>query len=530
MELSTIKLHSCKEKGKVFNQMTLDDDYNVPDYRPDIIKVLKEKGEILFDEITSVAGAVWLKGRLSFRILYRSNQENGKISCLKGEIPFQEKINMEGLLEEDKVQVKAEIEDLTISVIHSRKLSIRSVVTLQAGIWLDQDKKICCGVETDIKCEQNMSEQEVLQLIYQKHDTCRQRTELSLPSSKPNIQEILWKSIELRNVGSQISTEGVKITGEALISILYSEEEEVDRIQWYETVVPLDCAVACELLQDDADTVNNCIYKVGIDTLSKDIEVKPDYDGEERMLVMELNLSLDIRIWQEKIIERLEDIYSLEKKIIPVNEKLMLEKFFGKNEAQCRVTERMELGQNQEKILQICSCEGVAKVENKEIRDGGIFVEGIIDVELLYITTDDKMPLGVAQGVYPFEQFVEIPDLETNKEKNNVLLELESRLNQLSAVMLDQEHVEIKAVIGLNVLAFDEVWITNITEIKEEPLDIEQLRKRPGFVGYVAKEGDSLWKIAKENHTTVEEIMKNNKRKEEQLKKGEKILIVKNVC
>lgn len=530
MELSTMKLHSCKEKGKVFSQMTLDDDYNVPDYRPDIIKVLKEKGEVFFDEITSVAGAVWLKGRLSFHILYRSDQENGKISCLKGEIPFQEKINMEGLLEDDKVQVKGEIEDLNISVIHSRKLSIRSVITLQAGIWLNQEREVCCGIKTDTVCEQKMSEQETLQLIYQKHDTCRQRTELTLPSSKPNIQEILWKCIELRNVGSQLLAEGVKVTGEALISILYSEEEEVDRIQWYETVVPLDCMMSCEVFQDNTNMVNDCIYKADIDALGKDIEVKPDYDGEERMLVMELNLSMNIRIWQEKMIERLEDIYSLEKKIIPISEQMTLEKFLGKNEAQCRVTERMELAQNKEKILQICSCEGTAKLENKEMRDNGIFVEGIIDVELLYISTDDKMPIGVAQGVYPFEQLVEIPGVGNNLEEKNFTLELDCGINQLSAVMLDLEHVEIKAVIGLNVLAFDELQIANITEIREEPLDIELLRNRPGLVGYVAKDGDSLWEIAKNNHTTVEEIMKNNKRTEEQLKKGEKILIVKNVC
>ena len=63
----------------------------MPDYRPDIVKVLKEKGELHFDEVKAAAGAAWLKGRLVFRVLYRSDQENGKISCLKGEIPFQEK-------------------------------------------------------------------------------------------------------------------------------------------------------------------------------------------------------------------------------------------------------------------------------------------------------------------------------------------------------------------------------------------------------------------------------------------------------
>lgn len=67
----------------------------------------------------------------------------------------------------------------------------------------------------------------------------------------------------------------------------------------------------------------------------------------------------------------------------------------------------------------------------------------------------------------------------------------------MSAVMLDQDHVEIKAVIGLNLLAFEQEQIDNITDTCEEPLDMEQLQKRPGLVGYIAKDGDSLWSIAK---------------------------------
>ena len=131
MQLNKIKLHSCTTFASAQSQITLDDDYNVPDYRPDIVKVLKEKGELHFDEVKAAAGAAWLKGRLVFRVLYRSDQENGKISCLKGEIPFQEKLNMDGVQEYDVIQASGEIEDLTIGVIHSRKISVRAVILLK---------------------------------------------------------------------------------------------------------------------------------------------------------------------------------------------------------------------------------------------------------------------------------------------------------------------------------------------------------------------------------------------------------------
>ena len=115
------------------------------------------------------------------------------------------------------------------------------------------------------------------------------------------------------------------------------------------------------------------------------------------------------------------------------------------------------------------------------------------------------------------------------EQNNRLQTELECRINQLSAVMLDQDHVEIKAVIALDLLAFEQEVIDNITDTKEEPLDMEQLQKRPGLVGYIAKDGDSLWNIAKENHTTVGDILRDNHRTDENLRRGEKILIVKKV-
>lgn len=519
MLLNKIKLHSCEVCAKAENQITLDDDYNVPDYRPDIVKVLKEKGELHFDEVTAAAGAVWLKGRLVFKVLYRNDLENGKISCLRGEIPFQEKLNVDGLKEYEPVQAAGEIEDLTIGVIHSRKISVRAVILLKAAVQKEKDEELCIGADENSGCEQKYRSTKVMQLLCMKKDICRQKSEIALPSSKPNVREILWKSIELRNVNTQPDHNGFKIDGEIVVSVLYQEEEETGRIQWYETMIPLDCSVAC-----DAGREPDTVYKINMEPVSAELEVKPDYDGEERMLVIEVAMNLDIRVWREEDATLLEDLYSLRKEIIPTRVPVMLKHISVKNDSQCRLNERMELSESQEKILQICSCEGMVHLEKTELTGEGVRAEGILSAELLYITTDDAMPIASATEIYPFEQLIEIPE-----PAEHMHTELDCRINQLSAVMLDSDHVEIKAVIDLNLLAFEEEIIDNITEIKEEPLDMEQLQNRPGLIGYIAKDGDSLWTIAKNNHTTVDEIMKDNQRTAETLSRGEKILIVKKV-
>ena len=59
-------------------------------------------------------------------------------------------------------------------------------------------------------------------------------------------------------------------------------------------------------------------------------------------------------------------------------------------------------------------------------------------------------------------------------------------------------------------------------------MDYEELQKIPGIVGYIVKDGDTLWSIAKRYFTTVDDIRDQNEGIEE-VKPGDKLLIVKEI-
>lgn len=522
MELSTIKLHTAKLLGKAETQITLDDDYNVPDYRPDIVKIIRQQGSIKLEEVKPTTGAVWIKGKLIFKVLYRSDQESGKTSCLKGELSFGEKLNMDGIGEYDPVRVTYDIEDLSIGVIHSRKLNVRAVLVLRATSEGMTTLELVDGVDAQDDCMQLQKSVAVSQLLLAKRDICRQKNEIILPSSKPNVREILWKSIELRNVGSRLEVDGLHLNGEVLLSILYQEEEEPDRIQWYETTLPLDCKTEMEV--EHLLNGQDVFYKVEVEDVSKELDIKQDYDGEERMLALDLQIPVKLRIWLEESVKILEDAYSLKKNLLVTQEEMQLEHLLMKNDAVCKMTEQLALMESQEKILQICSVEGKARIDRIQILENEALVEGTLTVMLLYITTDDHMPVDSIEQIFPFEQRIELP-----QSNQPLRLEQECIIEQLSASMLDQSHAEIKAAIGINMLVFAAEKFPHITGVKEEELDVEELQKLPGLIGYIAKKGDTLWSIAKEYHTTPETIMYFNQKKEEDIRPGEKLLIVKEV-
>ena len=106
---------------------------------------------------------------------------------------------------------------------------------------------------------------------------------------------------------------------------------------------------------------------------------------------------------------------------------------------------------------------------------------------------------------------------------------MDGGIEQVTTVLSDSRTIDVKAVISLNLLAFEQQERQTITQIEETELDLEALQQRPGIVGYIAREGDRLFGIAKENHTTVENLMEMNHLAGPVVKAGEKLLIIKTV-
>ncbi|MCI8484446.1 MAG: DUF3794 domain-containing protein [Lachnospiraceae bacterium] len=518
MELSKKYIHMNREKGKAVTQITLDDDFNVPDMKPDLIRIILDKGEIRLDETTITQDHVWLKGVLKFSLLYRSDQEDGKINNMSGEIPFQESLAIDGANEYDTAKLKWEMEDLSIGIINSRKLSVKALVVLEAVIDEIYDEDVITGVEQEGTVQLLEDTLTAMQLFLAKKDTYRFKEEIVLPSNKPNIRQILWKSVQLRSVEMRLMDHQLHIKGEVLAFVLYEGEEEEEHLQWMETALPFSGIIDCNGCEDDM------VCDVSYDIAGIELEAKPDYDGEERMLHLELVLDLDIQVFTEEKDQMVADLYAVNEKLTPVYQESVFERLLLRNGSKCKITEKMNLDKNQEPILQLCASEGNAVIEQTEIVEGGIQVEGTLQMNILYVTADDRMPVASIKDILPFHYLIEVPGIN-----GSCRFHLQAGIDQLTTVMTDSSQVEVKAVLSLNCIVFEQQKVKKITEVSQEPLDMEALQESPGIIGYIAKEGDQLWDIAKENFTTISEIMKTNQLSSEQIKGGDKILIIKTV-
>ena len=130
MEILKKRLRTNQYKGRALTQITLDDDFNVPDVRPDIDKIIEETGDLKISEVHVMDGKVGIRGKLEFGVLYVSNYDQRPIHHMDGAIDFEETVNMDQVAEGDEVKVDWDMEDLRTSLINSRKLSVRSIISL----------------------------------------------------------------------------------------------------------------------------------------------------------------------------------------------------------------------------------------------------------------------------------------------------------------------------------------------------------------------------------------------------------------
>ena len=203
MELLKKHIHMNRRRGNVTSQMTLDDDFNVPDSMDDVEELIMENGEVKIDSVKNPGEKAEVSGKLEFRILYR--RPGGELTALAGSIPFTETVHMPGLSENDYVQAGWELDDLNVSLINSRKLNVKALVTLNLRADEIRDMEAASDAKFDGEVEVLKKTLTVAAIAVRRRDTFRVREVLSILFCGRICVFRMWR--RSRSTGRSISTE-----------------------------------------------------------------------------------------------------------------------------------------------------------------------------------------------------------------------------------------------------------------------------------------------------------------------------------
>jgi LysM repeat protein len=495
-------------------QFTLEDDVNIPESKPDVSALNLEKGELIIDEIKPAIDSVTVRGRLNFVVLYHTTEEGSNLVVLDGKLPFEEKINLQGVVPSDPVTVDGEVEDLTVSMINSRKLNIQSLVTMTARVEELYDEEAPVAIHGDEMVEYRRMPLDLAQIAICKNDIFRLREEVTLPSNYPNVFQILWSNLSLGDVEFKVMEEKITISGDIHLFVLYEGEGEDHSCRCFETAIPFSGVLECHGCREGM--LPDIRYHLG----QQELSIRPDFDGEERNIGLELVLDIIIRVYEEERLEIISDIYGVSKEISAVTHKADLRRLLSKVTGKTKVTDHVRVAGGT--VLQLLHSEGCVALEQQSTVENGILLQGSVQVKIMYIMGEDDSPYGCAQAQIPYQYTLEVPDIAP-EDMGKVHAEVE----QLQVTMLDGEEMDVKAILNFSTVVFKSVPVDLISQVNVSDLDGSKMSSLPGMVIYMVKEGDNLWNIGKKYYVPVDSIRELNSLEGDELKVGQKLLIVK---
>lgn len=497
-------------------QITQDYDINVPDSKLDIGKIIFKKGDIRIEDTKTSENQVVVTGLLMFRILYTEDGNSKGMNSFEGNQPFEEMVHMEGITVNDTVEVKWDMEDMTISIINSRKLNLQSVITLRLSAEKIVDEETTIDISSKEPLEYRKKPLNIAEICLCKKDIYRVREEVELPSNLPNVFRILWDSARVGGVEVKPMDEKLSIQGEVNLFILYEAEGEEGIMQWYETTVPFSGIIDCR------DCKESCVADIDVMCVHKDVMLAQDLDGEDRVICADLTLELCIKLYEEKTVQILSDIYGVTKEVTPQIGRCHYKSLCMKNRGKCRGVGHMKPEHEGMRILQICHSEGNVKVDEIRVVENGLAVDGVVEVQILYITADDKVPFYNITGVVPFHHVLEAEGIT-----EECLISVKVMLEQLTTTVTAGDEIEVKASLAIDAMVFHDKEEDIITDVTIKELDPKKLKSLPSMVGYFVGKNESLWQIGKEYYVPVSKIKEVNGLTSDEIKEGDKLLIVK---
>lgn len=514
MELIKRNIHMDRIRVQAVTQFTLEDDVNLPENKPDIASLNLEKGEPIIDEIRPGTDVVIVRGRLLFAVLYHTQEEGSNLVVLEGKIPFEEKINLQGVVPSDTVTVDGEVEDLTLNLINSRKLNIQSLLTLKARVEELYDEEAPIALHGDEKAEYRRMPLNLAQIVICKNDIFRLKEEISLPSNYPNIFQILWNHITLGDVEFKVAEEKLALSGDIHIFLLYEGEGEDHPCRSFETVIPFSGVLECHGCKEGM--LPDIRYRLG----QQELAVRPDLDGEERNVGLELVLDIAIRVYEEEKIEMISDIYGVSKEIGTISHRANLRRLLSRVTGKAKVTDHIHVAGGA--VLQLLHSEGNVTLEQRSTVENGILLKGSVMVRVMYITGEDESPYGSTQAQIPYQYTLEVPGIAPED-----MGEVHAEVEQLQVAMLDGEEMDVKVVLSFSTVVFKNVPVDLISQVTVSDLDNARMGSLPGMVIYMVKEGDNLWNIGKKYYVPVDTLRGLNSLDSDELTAGQKLLVVK---
>ena len=504
MQISTKKesLYINHVIGKKTDTIIIEEDFIVPDIKPDILNTISTNGNICVYKKEIIDGKIKIEGCINTYIIYLADDSNSNTRGLNTNVEFSKIIEFpsikEGMIIDDKLNLK----NIECKVINGRKINIRAIVDVELKVISNEEVEFINEIE-NCKNVQILNETLELNSLLGRGTTRVYAKDTLVIDDIDNLSEILNLDLKIINKELKISYNKVLIKADVCAKILYLTED--NRIAKVEQIIPIMGFVDMQDISDD--DICNVEFEV------KNILIKPN-SIDEHSIYVEIEIEVECEAYKNKTINLIQDLYSPntnlvynQKSIKAISQKKRIKDMYSIREN--RFVE--EIGNS--KLYDVEVKPVILKQTNLNDR---VLIEG--ETKLNFIFNGKNTEIETKEISIPFNYSFDIPSITQNSE---VEVEVSATLEDFTT--MPDQNIDIKIDLNFDINMNNLRKINVIDDITEE--EIKEC-DRNSLIIYFVKPGDTLWMIAKRFHSTVQNIINvNNIEDENKINIGEQLFI-----
>lgn len=336
---------------------------------------------------------------------------------------------------------------------------------------------------------------------------------LELPEDAPSVKTILDLTAKLNLTENQVAEGAVSQQGRADLELLYEGEDFTVNRQTWVGILPFEINLEKGTIKPEM------VLKP---KFSPEIEGYAVNDG--RGLRAELTVSGRLELEVPTAVQVLTDITATGGDVEIRRELIGLESFVSEKEHQGLVRGLLEIDHQYPPIRELLLCRGTAHWTDYEVDADRLDLEGVIDLELLYLAHSEEDIKPLYRAVFPealsFQQTIVVPGLEPGMQPR-----IKLSVGQIQPDLINRETVEVALMLQANVTVTEYLEL----EVAVEAVQVEPEEENPPTLTYVfVQPGDTIWKLARRYHTTEEKILVYNPKLQDDpllLRPGERLFI-----
>ena len=476
-------------------------DMIVPDSKPDIISTISTSGVVSIYKKEVLEGKVRVDGNINTYIMYMADDQNDRIRGLSTDLDFSENVQMANIQEGMECKITSQLKNMETKVINGRKVGIKATLELNIKIYVNEEIESVRDIPEAQEIQMLKENLNVNSLVGVGENKILAKDTIVI-NSEDNLAEILKASIFIGNKDIKVSYNKILTKAEAEVRILYLTED--NRIQSVSAKIPVVGFI--DIPNVTEENISNVEYEI------KNIIIKPN-SIEEHSIYVEIEIEVSAEVYEDRQIQLIQDLYSPTEKLEFDQRNVVTITGKRVNTEVKQIREKVTINGLEGRNIIDVDVVPVIREENKTNNN----VSYIGELELNFLISNSELNVETKNVKIPFEYSLDIEGI------GNSNTELEIEVLSQNFVVQDGGNVNCNIDLQMNVDISRNININVIDEVqtagKRDDEDYSILM-------YIVKPGDSLWKIAKQFGSSIEDIARTNGIEDENIiYPGQKIFI-----